>query len=268
MTEAEAKAYMEEHSSDSYQLVDVRQPAEYEEYHLPGALLVPLNVLTSGGGKLDPEKPTIVYCRSGGRSQAASQYLASQGFDEVFDIGSNIASWMGIQVAGDYSRNLDLVRPDAEFPDAWVLAYALEEGLQRFYYALMEAESREKFKELYKKLAGFEDLHKDRLKTAYLGQNTDQIDLDGYLKEHPDLIEGGELNKYSPFNIISRLNDIMDVFSLSMAVEAQSQDLYFRLANQRTDNETRQLFLDLADEEKMHLSYLAEEMNDYLESKD
>jgi len=83
MTEAEARAFMNSHPTGSYQLVDVRQPAEYQENHLPGAALVPLNLLTEGGGGLDPQKPTIVYCRSGGRSQAASQYLAGQGFRQV-----------------------------------------------------------------------------------------------------------------------------------------------------------------------------------------
>lgn len=61
MTEKEAKAFMDSHTSGTYQLVDVRQPEEFEEDHLPGAKLVPLNLLIEGGGDLDPNKPTIVY---------------------------------------------------------------------------------------------------------------------------------------------------------------------------------------------------------------
>ncbi len=61
MTEDEAKAFMNSRESGSYQLVDVRMHEEYEEDHIPGARLVPLNMLTTGGGDLDPEKPTIVY---------------------------------------------------------------------------------------------------------------------------------------------------------------------------------------------------------------
>ncbi len=61
MTEEEATSFMNNRQSGTYQLVDVRQPDEYREDHLPGAKLVPLNVLTSGGGDLDPGKPTIVY---------------------------------------------------------------------------------------------------------------------------------------------------------------------------------------------------------------
>ena len=87
MAEDQAKAYVDSHQTGSYQLLDVRLHEEYEENHLPGATLVPLNELMSGGGNLDPEKPTIVYCRSGGRSRAASQWLSEQGFREIYDIG-------------------------------------------------------------------------------------------------------------------------------------------------------------------------------------
>jgi rhodanese-related sulfurtransferase len=44
-----------------YNLVDVRQPAEYERGHLPGARLMPVGGLASRLGELDPKKPTIVY---------------------------------------------------------------------------------------------------------------------------------------------------------------------------------------------------------------
>ena len=84
----------------------------------------------------------------------------------------------------------------------------------------------------------------------FVGKTRPQTDLETYLEEHPDLVEGGEINKYSPLNIIASLTEIMDVLGLSMAIEAQSQDLYFRMANQSEDSETKRLFLELADEEK------------------
>ena len=61
ITEEEAKSFMNSHESGTYQLVDVRMPEEYQQDHLPGAKLVPLNQLTTGAGDLDPGKPTIVY---------------------------------------------------------------------------------------------------------------------------------------------------------------------------------------------------------------
>ncbi len=266
MTEVEAKSYMDANPTGSYQLVDVRQPGEYQENHLPGATLVPLSVLTEGGGELDPEMPTIVYCRSGGRSQAAAQYLAGSGFKNVFDIGSNIASWLGIQVTGAYELNLNLVNPDAEFADVWKIAYAMEEGLQRFYLVLEEKESREDYKQLFKRLAGFEEFHKDRLQKGYDLDESTTGDLATFMAENPDLVEAGDLTQMSPMGITSQLTNLIDIFSLGMAIEAHSLDLYTRFSNQAIRPETKKLFQDLADEEKEHLGYLAREMDKYLAS--
>ena len=41
--------------------LDVRQPKEYEQGHLPGAKLIPVGELDQRLGELDPEKPTIIY---------------------------------------------------------------------------------------------------------------------------------------------------------------------------------------------------------------
>lgn len=264
MTEPEAKSFMDANPTGSYQLVDVRQPGEYEEYHLPGATLVPLNILTEGGGDLDPEKPTIVYCRSGGRSRAAGQYLAGQGFRQVFDIGSHIASWLGVQAVGAYDLNLDLVDPDADFPDVWKIAYAMEEGLQRFYMALEDQETRDEYRELFRRLAGFEDLHKERLRTAYELDPSTTGGLEAFLKENPNLVEAGDMTRVSPMSIISQLTELVDILSLGMAIEAQSQDLYTKFSAQATQPESKKLFRELADEEKAHLDFIAREMDKYL----
>jgi rhodanese-related sulfurtransferase len=56
-----AKAYMKEHKEGSYTLLDVRQPAEYDRVHIPGAELIPLPRLADEVAKLDPNKPVIVY---------------------------------------------------------------------------------------------------------------------------------------------------------------------------------------------------------------
>lgn len=57
----EARAYMAEHTEGTYTLLDVRQPVEYEQSHIPGAVLMPLPELTDSLADLDPEKPVIVY---------------------------------------------------------------------------------------------------------------------------------------------------------------------------------------------------------------
>ena len=52
---------MKEKNPDEYNLVDVRQPKEYERGHLPGGKLIPLGELKDRLSEVDPNKPTIVY---------------------------------------------------------------------------------------------------------------------------------------------------------------------------------------------------------------
>ncbi len=58
---AEVNAFMSEHQTDEYQLLDVRQPKEYEKEHIPGGLLIPVKELLERKGELDKNKPTFIY---------------------------------------------------------------------------------------------------------------------------------------------------------------------------------------------------------------
>ena len=69
MTAQEAQIFLKKESSDAIQLIDVRQPKEYESEHLPGAILIPLKQILSRIDELDPALPTLVYCTSGVRSK-------------------------------------------------------------------------------------------------------------------------------------------------------------------------------------------------------
>jgi rhodanese-related sulfurtransferase len=55
------REFLREKKPQEYNLVDVRQPAEYEHGHLPGARLIPLSELEGRLKELDPNKPTITY---------------------------------------------------------------------------------------------------------------------------------------------------------------------------------------------------------------
>ena len=61
MNAEQAKEYMENHESDAYQLLDVRQPKEYEKEHLAGAKLIPIKELPDRLYELDKDKPVIAY---------------------------------------------------------------------------------------------------------------------------------------------------------------------------------------------------------------
>ena len=61
MTTEEVRAFLDEHDPQDYNLVDVRQPGEYEEEHIPGTKLIPITELEDRLDELDPEKPTVAY---------------------------------------------------------------------------------------------------------------------------------------------------------------------------------------------------------------
>ena len=68
-------------------LIDVRTPQEYAQGALPGAVNVPLQNLLAGIQQLEKDKPIILYCASGMRSQQAAQALSIFGHAAVHDLG-------------------------------------------------------------------------------------------------------------------------------------------------------------------------------------
>jgi len=57
----EAKTFMAERSQADFNLIDVRQPNEYEAHHIPGSKLIPIAELDNRLDEIDPTKPTLVY---------------------------------------------------------------------------------------------------------------------------------------------------------------------------------------------------------------
>ncbi len=61
MTAEEAREFMKGKNPDDYNLIDVRQPTEYERSHLAGAKLIPVGELQDHLNEVDKAKPTIAY---------------------------------------------------------------------------------------------------------------------------------------------------------------------------------------------------------------
>jgi hydroxyacylglutathione hydrolase len=74
-------------------VVDVREPWEYRQGHVPGALLMPLGQLAMRLGELDVEKPVAVICATGNRSQSASALLGQKGFKIVYNVVGGTTLW-------------------------------------------------------------------------------------------------------------------------------------------------------------------------------
>ena len=67
----------------TYQFLDVREPWEWEQGRIDGAVLVPLNGVMGGteSAVLTKDKPVIVVCKTGNRSEVATLMLRARGYD-------------------------------------------------------------------------------------------------------------------------------------------------------------------------------------------
>ena len=90
ITPQEARKMMEE---ENVMVVDVREPDEYAEGHVPGAILIPLGTIGNGRPENLPDinVPILTYCRSGARSAKAASRLAAR-YQHVYNFGG-ILSW-------------------------------------------------------------------------------------------------------------------------------------------------------------------------------
>ena len=89
---AEAKALMD--SESGYIIIDARTQEEYDEGHIPGAILIPEYEIADRAEAELPDKDQLilVYCRSGRRSKIAAEELVKLGYTNVKEFGG-IIDW-------------------------------------------------------------------------------------------------------------------------------------------------------------------------------
>lgn len=84
---------------DQVQILDVREPYEWEAGHIDGAVHVPLAQVMAGQeqGRLDAERPVVIVCKSGNRSELAALMLQARGFRaENFEGGTEAWAEAGL----------------------------------------------------------------------------------------------------------------------------------------------------------------------------
>lgn len=86
----EAKALLEEAF-----VVDVREPWEYGEGHVPKAVNIPLSTLPTRLAELPQDRPLLLVCNSGNRSGVAADFLVQQGFlgEKVYNLEGGTYAW-------------------------------------------------------------------------------------------------------------------------------------------------------------------------------
>ena len=92
ITAEEAKQIMD--TEEGYIILDVREQDEYDQGHIPGAILIPYTQIEEMAGEMLPDQDQLilVYCRSGRRSKIAAEALVELGYTNIREFGG-IIDW-------------------------------------------------------------------------------------------------------------------------------------------------------------------------------
>jgi rhodanese-related sulfurtransferase len=93
LTPGELARWREDATREPPVLVDVREPWEFELARIEGSLLVPLGQLPSRVDELPRDRPLVMVCHTGRRSQNAAMFLAQSGFADVQNLSGGVERW-------------------------------------------------------------------------------------------------------------------------------------------------------------------------------
>lgn len=80
-------------NNEDFQLIDVREPGEFENANLQGEL-IPLATVPQNVGKFSKDKKVVVHCRSGKRSENAIRFLEGNfGYTNLYNLKGGILAW-------------------------------------------------------------------------------------------------------------------------------------------------------------------------------
>ncbi len=258
ITAKELNQFVKSHNEKEYLLVDVRQPDEYSEGHIPGAKFIPLNELVSDLSGLPANRDLIFYCHSGGRSLAAASIFFEEGITEktIYNLEGGILAWEGKTLKGfPKIQVFDKTKAPVEL---LLTAMDLEKGAWRFYTYILDNISVDPIIPTLEQLSKAEIAHAKTVygfwkKAASAPIAFDQL----YESLGGEILEGGE----SLVEVLGYLENIEEnrclrILELALHIEYAAFDLYKTMAEQEKDQTVRDSFLSIAQAEKSHMRML------------
>ncbi len=253
------KRYMETRNEKDYILIDVRQPEEYSEGHIPGAHLIPLGDIESKLFDLPTEKEMVFNCKAGGRSRAAATIVADSEISQkkIYNLSGGFMAWEGKAMKGlPKVQVFDAAKTPQELLHT---AMGLEKGAFRFYTYLTSRFAEESFSKTFESLINVEIAH---AKTIYHYLEPDAKKALTFEQMFEtlsgDILEGGENLE----DIIQQVNSLegnlcLNLMELALDIEYSAYDLYKNLAEQMENEQTRNALLTIAQAEKTHMKTIA-----------
>jgi rubrerythrin len=194
------------------------------------------------------------------RSRAAAATLEGAGFKPVYSMEGGIKAWNGLIAEGTPEAGIAYFSPAVRAEEMVALAWFLENGSRRFYEALADALEDGEVADLYRQLAGAEERHKATLLDLYknfVGAAPDPAFPKSVIaaENEDDVMEGG-------MRVTEALQwvkgkSLTEVLELSVALEANSYDLYLNMERRLKDQPSAGVFRVLSGEEKGHLERLS-----------
>ncbi|MBT8339496.1 MAG: sulfurtransferase [Desulfatitalea sp.] len=248
--------YVQSHHEKAYLLVDVRQPDEYRQSHIPGARLMPLPQLAQRLDELSADKELVFYCHSGGRSMAAAVMLEEQGHaGPIYNLTGGMLAWDGGRLA-DFPRVALFKGQTAQ--EMFRTAINLEKGAQLFYEAVGRDFDGRTWSDTFVRLAKAEVAHAQtihgflkEIEPAVASFESVYGNADG------DVLEGGMTLAQAMERLVPTQDEsCIRLVEMALQIEYAAFDLYRTLADQTGAVQRPQAFIQLAQAEKAHMQAL------------
>ncbi|MCG8473419.1 MAG: sulfurtransferase [Desulfobacterales bacterium] len=255
--------YMRKRSDTDYLLVDVREPREYEQSHIPGAQLLPLGQLEARLSHFPPDRDLIFACRSGARSRVAALMAADKMAEHgpIFNLDGGLLAWQGHTVT-DFPQ-VKLLLLEHGMQQTLLAAMDLEKGAWNFYRHVLERYPNAPMARTIEYLSLAESAHAEALYVFWVEaeENPPEFE-DLFAGLSGDILEGG-----MPFSeAVDRLESAMlpfdlAVFELALDIEYAAYDLYRSAAETTEIKSLKKLFLDIGEGEKRHMASIVKSLH-------
>jgi len=262
LTPDQLKVLMAKWDEEKYLLVDVRQPSEYAEGHIPGASLFPLMDLQARVFDLPDDRELVFYCHSGGRSDFAADLAAEAEVTTrgVYKLAGGIMAWDG-HMLPDYPR-VQIFDKQQSSAGLLMTAMNLEKGAFRFYTYIVEKFGDAPFADTIKDLSKAEEGHARTIYRFWERVTDSKLTFEALFDGlGGEILEGGNDLKIA-INQVEKLeqgqgNPCMGLLEFAMAIEYSAYDLYRTMALKSEDSAAQDAFWRIAQAEKGHMRMLA-----------
>ncbi|SIO39873.1 rhodanese-like domain-containing protein [Halodesulfovibrio marinisediminis] len=262
LTVAEVREFMAKTRENEYQLVDVRFLDEYEEDHLAGAILLPVDEIEERISELSSTKDTIVYCLSGRRSVAASVFIGTHPDfkGKVYNMLGGYLEWDGHYI--EDMPNLKVFDMEGSDADLLYQAMNLEKGAHKFYELVLEKFPNAPFTPVMEKLVKAEEAHAHMIYKFWekLQDNPPSFEI-VYEGLPGDILEGGLNFDELAAKLMQEGTECQNVIEMAITIEFSAYDLYRNMAHLYKDTEMEKHFLSLCQSEKEHMRIAADALH-------